>query len=276
MYNFPASIVPLVTRLNRKEEFRAKVNKNTDVLFRFFTKDESLNQLLPQTALDVVRYLWPFRKCVEPPFVAEFFLCDAPKKLPPKRKVLDENHINTGYSYPCESLVVYRKQEVLKVFIHETFHYLGLDKCVAEKIQLDMFTIPIEVSLREAYCEFWARVIQCDFLGGIQKERAHSVRNMVRVLRHMGLKYTDLWGPKGRTYAEKTNVFAYVVLTAILLHTHTAFVNACPRFVCNVDTLLRFVRANYRAPTFLRRVEKAENEPSETGAFRMSVVELNL
>ena len=275
MYEFPASIVPLVNRLVHKEEYRKKINKNAEAVFRFLSQGP-VDPLISETAFDVVKYLWPFRTCVDSQFVADIFLCDAPKKLPPKRQILDENHVNTGYSYPCKSLVVYRKQEFLKVFIHESFHYLGLDKCVAEKKLLDMFTIPIDVSVREAYCEFWARTIQCDLLGGLQKERAHSVRNMVRVLRHMGLKYSDLWGAKGRTYAENTNVFAYVVLTAILMHTHKAFADACPRFVCDVETLLRFVRANYRAPTFLRRVERAESEPSETGAFRMSVVELKL
>ena len=225
---------------------------------------------------DVARYLWPYRKCVEGTFNAEIFWCDAPKKLPRPTTPLDQNHVNTGYSYPCESLVVYRKQEWFKVFIHESFHYLGLDKGVAEMVDLDMFTIPLQVSLREAFCETWARIVQCDFLGGLDQEREHSVRNMVRVLRHMGLKYSDLWGAKGNSYAEKTNVFAYVVLTAILLHSPPLFVRSCPRFDANVATLLRLIDTNFRAPSFLKRVRKAEREPSDQGPFRMSVIEFNL
>jgi hypothetical protein len=274
MYHFPSSVEPIVKTLKHKKKYTSSLPGGEVVLI--FSSSTPLKRTYAEEALAVVRYLWPFRTCREKSFTAEFFLCDAPKYLPPSRTVLDENHVNTGYSFPCESLVVFRKQEWFKVFIHECFHYLGLDESVAENINLDMFNIPIQVSLRETYCEVWARLIQCDFLGGLVKERTFAVRNMVRVLRHMGLTYRDLWGSKAAIYTENTNVFAYVILSAILLHDHTSFVKSFPKFKADVTTLLHLVRKNYRSPSFLRRVQKAETQPLLTGPFSMSAIEFNI
>ena len=272
MYYFPPSILPKIEMLQHKEKFAADLDDG-EVSFTFSSTKPVARQV-PEAAAEIVRYLWPYRKCVDHSFVAEFFWCNAPKQLPPPGQVLEEDHVNTGYSEPCKSLVVYRQQEWFKVFIHECFHYLGLDRGVAEKMHLDMFTVPIQVSVREAYCETWARLIQCDFLGGLATERKYAVTNMVRVLRHMGLTYADLWGERGRYYAEKTNIFAYVVLTAILLHDPPRFIHAFPRFECNVPKLLYLVRSNYQTPNFLQRVRRAENEPSESGPFHMSGLEV--
>jgi hypothetical protein len=94
------------------------------------------------------------------------------------------------------------------------------------------------------------------------------------MLRHNGMIYSDLWGAKGRGYTEETNVFAYVILSAILMHDHESFVQAFPKFVGDKKTLVDLIRNNYRNPSFLRRVAKAEKEKSESGPFRMSAVEL--
>jgi len=264
--------VPLVQNLTHKNVYTIRLGKaKVDFIF---LSGAPVHGMVAEAAAQVVRFLWPFRKCRQHSFSAEFFFCDSPKQLPKPKEVLNENHVNTGYSVPCESLVVFRKQEWFKVFIHECFHYLGLDKRVAEDVRLDMFTIPITVSVREAYSETWARILQSHFIGGIEKERTHSLHNMVRVLRHMGLKYSDLWGDKAKSYAEETNVFAYIVLTAILLHDYETFIHSFERFEGNLGVLLQMIRAQYRAPSFLKRVAKAELEKSETGPFRMSANEI--
>ena len=167
MRSFPPSIELLINRLVHQEKYGTVINKK-NVYFDFFSL-APVPPHVPQAAADVVRFLWPYRKCREHSFTAEFFFCDAPKLLPEKGVTLEEDHINTGYSEPCESLVVFRKQEWFKVFIHECFHYLGLDKGLAETVELNMFTLPIPISIRESYCEVWARLLQCKFLGGLMR-----------------------------------------------------------------------------------------------------------
>ena len=59
------------------------------------------------------------------------YLTSLTKKLPTSNiTILDENHVNTAFTYTCpvdSEIVIFRKEEWFKVFIHETFHAYGLD-----------------------------------------------------------------------------------------------------------------------------------------------------
>jgi hypothetical protein len=273
MEDFPRSVRGALSNLTHTKTHAFKLDR---IIVQIVTCSLSpVDPIVSQHAAKIVETLWPFRNCRNHSFTAHIYLCDVPKYLPASG-VLTPDHVNTGFSYPCRSLVVYRKQEWFKVFIHECFHYLALDEGIAEKIRLDMFTLSFDVSLRETFCEMWARILQASLLGGIRKERTYAVRNMVRVLRHCGMVYSDLWGAKGETYQEQTNVFAYVMLTAVLFHNVEAFTSACPKFHGSTNVMLSLIRQSYRAPSFLRRVRLEEARPSDKGPFRMSVLEIKV
>lgn len=282
MDDFPKSIAPHIGALVHAKKTAWHV-QNVKIVLTVYsaTDDEAIYNKIKGAVDKAVSHLWHYRSCRKRVFKAELYLVDLPKSLPAKGEVLTVDHVNTGLAYPCESMMVFRKQEWFKVFIHEMFHYMGLDQCVASlSVLSEFFTVPVRVELREAYSEVWARLLQCKLLGQedvrIQAERAFSVRNMVRVLRHNGLVYSDLWGEKGKTYREETNVFAYVVLGAILLHNPDAFIRACPDYTTNLQTFLGLIRTNYRSPEFLKRVASEESKPSDDGPFRMSIHEFNL
>jgi len=280
MDNFPETIVPRILALAHTKKIVGHI-QSVRVVLVIHTDDEAVYDRVKGAVEKAVSHLWPYRLCRKTTFKAELYLVDLPKQLPSKGKVLTADHINTGFSYPCKSMVVFRKQEWFKVLLHEMFHYMGLDQCVARRVDLsELFTVPVVVELREAYSEVWARLLQCKLLGEeaarLKLERAYSVRNMVRVLRHNGLVYSDLWGEKGKTYREQTNVFAYVVLAAILLHDFNAFIRACPDYTTTVEALLGLVRKHYRSAAFLKRVAAEESNVSDEGPFRMSTHEFNL
>jgi hypothetical protein len=85
--------------------------------------------------------------------------------------VLKPIHINGGVSDLCEPsgrVIVYRKEEWFKVFIHETMHNYGLDFAemdisAANGLLHKMFTIQKDVKLYESYCEVWARIMNIVF-----------------------------------------------------------------------------------------------------------------
>ena len=64
------------------------------------------------------------------------------KKILPSRntEILGAEHVNTGFSYQCSpngEIIIYREEEWMKVFIHETFHAFGFDIDVySEKISI--------------------------------------------------------------------------------------------------------------------------------------------
>jgi hypothetical protein len=85
--------------------------------------------------------------------------------------VLKPIHINGGVSDVCRPsgrVIVYRKEEWFKVFIHETMHNYGLDFAemdisAANGLLHRVFTIQKDVKLYESYCEIWARIMNVVF-----------------------------------------------------------------------------------------------------------------
>jgi len=90
---------------------------------------------------------------------------------PHRSSVLKPIHINGGVSDLCKPsgrVIVYRKEEWFKVFIHETMHNYGLDFSemdisAANGLLHKMFTIQKDVKLYESYCEVWARIMNIVF-----------------------------------------------------------------------------------------------------------------
>lgn len=175
--------------------------------------------------------------------------------------ILDENNINTAFTTTCPSdseIVVYRKEEWFKAFIHETFHNFGLDFSdmnmtkVNEKI-LNIFQVNSNVNLFESYTEFWARIINIVFVSFtnmnnknnineflinieffINYERIFAFFQMVKILNFMGLNYNHLYKKdnlsyhlKKTLYKENSNVLSYYIITLILIDNYQDFLLWC-------------------------------------------------
>jgi hypothetical protein len=66
------------------------------------------------------------------------------------------------------NIIVYRKEEWFKVFIHETMHNYGIDFSLlnitnANKRLQNIFSIKKDVKIYESYCEIWARIMNVFF-----------------------------------------------------------------------------------------------------------------
>jgi hypothetical protein len=201
-----------------------------------------------------------------------FYFTSLEKKLPVSNiSILDEINVNTAFTRTCQpesEIVVFRFEEWLKVFFHESAHTFALDfsdmnnyhvhKCI-----LDIFKVKSDVNLFEAYAEFWAETMNalfCSFFSLKNKknldeflihaeffmnfERTYSFFQLVKTLNFMGLSYHDLYSPtehsqvlRDNLYKEKTNVLAYYVIKTILLNNYQAFLFWCKT---NNFSLLKF------------------------------------
>lgn len=177
--------------------------------------------------------------------------------------ILDENNANTAFTYSCipkTEIIIFRKEEWFKVFIHETFHTFGLDfsgmnneACHAHI--LDIFKVDSDVNLYEAYTEFWAETMNCLFgsyfsmkpndtlnvflLNAVtlmEVERKHSFFQLVKVLDFMGLRYQDLYASTNSAqikrdtfYKENTSILAYYIIKPILMNHYVDFICWCDR-----------------------------------------------
>jgi len=204
--------------------------------------------------------------------VVYFYFTSLEKKLPSSNIfILDEVNVNTAFTTTCpkdSEIVVFRKEEWFKVFIHETFHNFALDfsdmnNSDAHRCILDIFNVKSYVNLYESYTEFWAEIMNaffCSFFSLKDKtnideflshseflinfEITYSFFQLVKTLDFMGLSYKDLYSKtktssilRENLYKEKTNVLSYYVIKTILINNYQGFLSWCKK---NNFSLLQF------------------------------------
>jgi len=196
------------------------------------------------------------------PLRADIILSPVNKKYP-TNKVFGPPHVNTGYA-SNEKIVIYRKEEWFKVFIHECFHFFHFDRVLfnpnySDRI-LQIFPINSEVNVFESYCELSARKINCYMIASytstpveilLRNEKKHSMRHMVNVLAHMGLTY-DKIQIENSGFKEETNVLAYVVLANILFNNDYPITSF---HLTNGDAYIEFIEKHYLHPEFIQHVQ---------------------
>ena len=210
------------------------------------------------------------------------------KRLPESKSIiLDEINVNTAFTTSCpknSEIVVYRKEEWFKVFIHESFHNFGLDFSdmnVTESTQciLNMFKVNSEVNFYESYAEFWAEIINAlfcsffklknknnieEFLSNaeffINFEKTYSFFQLVKTLHFMGLTYRNLYLNDENSkmlrhefYKEKTNVLSYYIVKAVLMNNYQGFLFWCKT---NNFSLLQFKKTISNQMNYCRFIEK--------------------
>ena len=238
--------------------------------------------------------LYSSKQCANS-LVIYFYFTSLEKKLPESNiHILDEKHVNTAFTTTCpkdSEIVIFRREEWFKVFIHETFHNFGLDfsdmnnnDCHAHL--LSIFKVNSFVNSYEAYTEFWAETINalfCSFYslkekgrekGGsnnekqflsnaeffINFERCYSFFQLVKVLDFMGLSYEDLYlnKPENRLlretlYKEKTNVLSYYVIKTVMMNNYPSFLLWCNK---NNLALIAFKKTIANQKSFCEFIEK--------------------
>lgn len=224
------------------------------------------------------------------------------KKILPSSNIdiLDQHHVNTAFTYTCPTIsevVIFRNEEWFKVLMHETFHNFGLDfsdmntsECT-KKI-LSIFPVDSQVNLYEAYCEFWAEILNsafCSYFSLKDKdneeeflenchffmsfERTYSFFQLTKTLRFMGLSYKDLYLPSSHIerktlYKENSNILAYYVIKTILLNNYNGFFDwslknnfsllQFKKTTGNIEQFCLFIENNYKKPSMLHGIECME------------------
>lgn len=220
--------------------------------------------------------------------VVYFYFTSLEKKLPNSNIfILDEINVNTAFTTTCpkdSEIVVFRKEEWFKVFIHETFHNFALDfsdmnNDTAHKCILNIFKVNSEVNLYESYTEFWAEIMNalfCSFFSMKDKtdiddfleysefyinfERTYSFFQMVKTLNFMGLSYCDLHSNNSNSrtirenlYKEKTNVLSYYIIKCVLMNNYQGFLSWCKT---NNFALLQFKKTIANQKEYCKFIEK--------------------
>ena len=195
-------------------------------------------------------------KCSDSTLNIHLLLSDLKKVLPSgecreSTCVVKNKNVNTGYSVKCRNIVIYRKEEWMKVFIHETIHNYGLDFSFVhqeeEETILNLFGIKkrINVRLYEAYTESWARMIHSmllayqdekdnliDFINiadmNIRLERINGYFQTCKIIKYMELdQYMNDDMNNLHTYTEDTSNLSYYFIVCILYSDYQNYIKWC-------------------------------------------------
>lgn len=246
-----------------------------------YTKNETLTQLTINIAL------------------TEFI-----KELPNNNlKILDAINCNTGSTYACKEnteIFIYRKEEWLKVFIHETFHSLCLDFSMMQTDEFNnkikrLFPINSKLNLYEAYSEFWAEIFNILFCSYftienknsfeefkmffdffLYNEKLHSLFQCSKILKFYNLKYENLYKNDDisilsrKQYKENTNVFSYYFIKSILLFNAEKFIKWCSKNQINIlifsknnahlNKFYNFIKHNYKRKEFITTINNLQKK----------------
>ena len=274
-------------------------NINAYIIFIFENKEEkektisSIEKYIDQCANYIYVWLFTIREYIPDncsnTMNIYIYLTDLYKILPDKKKMpLGILHVNTAFTTSCANktdIHIFRLEEWFKVFIHETFHSMGLDFssnnniCYLSEIEIKkIFNIPNikNIKLFETYCEIWAEIINILFIvrpkklenrnnyiiNRIEKyllyERVHSIFQSAKILDHYELEYNNLLLNNSiikNTYIEETDVFCYYIIRSIFMYDINNFLN----FVRENKLYFKFIETEKNINNFIYIIKKVFN-----------------
>lgn len=249
-------------------------------------------------------------KCVETLNIYVYLTPFEKKIPSAKGQSIGPENANTGYTFRCEKqneIVIYRQEEWFKVLMHETMHAFGADfndsegREKADEYLKTLFSLPddVNIKLSETYSEIWARIMNVVFqtyfksppslesrtLYKFKKnidfylhlECIFSLYQCIKILDYMGINYEVLTDDSESSkqmvtsfYRENTNVFAYYVLTSILLNNYRDFLPWCSNHngaglnIFKVKTtkseFVNFIKSCYKKSDLLKQIVDTEKK----------------
>jgi hypothetical protein len=287
------------------------VVSNRIVILQFMTNSKSTKchkyaEMVYMWLYIVTKY--SFNECSKKLNV-DIFLSKEEKVLPKiKKGIINPINVNSGYTYGlCRSenhIVIYRKEEWFKVFIHETFHSFALDAELITNKKLDkriknIFPINCEININENYCETWAIIWNSLFHSYLRESKSinlflkifkniysyecsFSYYQMNKILKHMGLEYYDLYENtiessdlRNKLYREGTNVFSYYILKANTMQNINDFLLFCNTqksillFNNSTEKYYQFIFNNFQS--FQLTMINNISNPKISNSLRMSL-----
>jgi hypothetical protein len=290
--SFPEEIIKHIDKTSLFEISYTFSLYNRKINFIFITEKEESISLFNKYVDAMIMWLYVLNEYASQDcsktFKVYLYFTKLEKHLPVTPiNILDETNVNTAFTTTCpkdSEIVIFRREEWFKVFIHETFHNFALDFSDMNNTEchnhiLSIFPVKSYVNLFESYTEFWAEIINalfCSFYSLKNKEnvnefmkvaeylinfeRTYSIFQLVKTLDFMGLKYTDLYSTSEESvllrknlYKENSNVLAYYIIKTILLHNYQSFLMWCKT---NNFSLLQFKKTISNQRQFCLFIEK--------------------
>ena len=256
---------------------------------------KDLSELLSNIISNILLFNYYFKLPTVPEL--EIYMCDG-QKLMPEDNIFTGKNINSGFtSMENTKIFLFRKEELLKVLLHECFHAHRLLENVSSNIDKEYLVESIQGNQSktetcvETLAEFLNVIINstpADFGTKMKKEITYSLSQVAKILGHVGCKSFDEYyiplppppQPHHTKIIETTNLHTYFVLKSqcmMYLNEFLSIVNF-PNITANNLKLKAdldvFLNSKKTDALFVRTINSLIAEsPSENKSLRMSIIE---
>ena len=228
--------------------------------------------------------------------IINYYLSNREKVI--NSKIPNKNEVNSG---SCGSngktaiINIWRKEEILKVTIHELIHAFGFDRYNDTQEIIDHYnkryniTSSKGINTNEAYTEIWANIINAflitkkskqkykSFCYFISLEKCFCLFQAQKIMNHSGLDHQ-----KKININKNTNVLSYYIIRMELYNNLSGFLNYCIQnnknylYLKDIESWLKFIKENNKIEKNNRRFNRFLKDNYIYKTLRMTILELRV
>ena len=227
--------------------------ESKDIIIYFRKKPLNYSKIIPKNIIQMLSIIKLLKTLFKRNNIQKiiYFETDEKKKFPKSQNIpLGPNEVNSGLTFLDPhvngDIILYRKEEVIKVLIHELIHSNLIDEKIIFSNHINasfnnLFCTDYKILLNEAFTETLATIINIfyiNIINNLQKRELNGMFNnelkyskyiCAKILRYYNIdKISDVIKNNNickLKFPQKTNVFSYYILKNILLTKHLDFGN---------------------------------------------------
>ena len=230
--------------------------------------------------IPIISYVAHLIKKVDGEYNINYYLVDDKKLIDNDiQQGLKHKHINSG-SCGMNTINIWRKEEIIKVTIHELFHLFNCDSrtddpsTLIKEYQQRYNITSTQINSFEAYTEIWANIINCFILSDNNyKKFVHNLsieKSWCQFQAHKILYlHTNI-----KDINQHTNVLAYFIIRCEIYNNFKEFIKLFgKRICCKSDVYFKFLRNKICSKKDM--IKKINKKTFIYKTLRMSALEYN-
>ena len=274
-----------IKSFKKNQNIILKINNN-EVNINIYYNDKNI-RLFTYNIIIVIAFFTHLMKQENMKFNINYYLTDFKKNI--NNNINDgfkHEHMNSG-SCGMNTINIWRKEEIMKVTIHELFHLFNCDKSYHDNsfilnLYHERYNINSgKVNTFEAYTEIWANILNCYFLS------KNNYKSFVKYLSiekewctfqtHKIFYLTDLDKKSKIDINKYTNVLAYFVIRCEIYGHFKDFIRIFGKNICcNSSHYFNFLKNNRKCKRKDDIIKKLSKRSYIYKNLRMSAVEYKL
>lgn len=285
-------IIKSSTSLRKNVKINMKIG-NINIQLNIYHNNDDI---MIETIKEYIQYIVSFSDSLKN-IEINLYLSPIKKKI--NGQIPSKENVNSGscYNYGNRSIInIWRKEELLKVLLHELIHSLCFDE-YNDTVNIigyykERYNISSDIiNTREAYTEIWANIINCYLVSKRFKETKKAFYELFYIEKEFSLFQANKIIYLSNLDSEKininkdTNVLAYYIIRMELYNNIKSFISFCKnknrdwiKIINPVDFLLFLIDSrNFKK---IKKNNKRFNRINKKGfvyrTMRMSSVELSI